>query len=172
MQETGTLAEGSVTSLGTTSIGVAVREDAPVPDISTPQAFKALLLSARTISVSDVAVGGTAAVYLPKLFERMEIAAALEPKLVRCSGGGDVTERVARGEAEIGITFVSEMLPIAGVAVIGKLPEPYGNDTTYCAGVTAKSRVGGEAAAFVAALADPVMASVWQRAGFELSKRP
>ena len=107
-----TVVPESVRVLGRTSIGVCVRDGAPQPDISTPESFVALLLSSPTISVSDVAVGGTAARYLPQLFERLGIAAALEPKLVRCAGGGDVTERVARGAATIGITFVSEMLAV------------------------------------------------------------
>jgi molybdate transport system substrate-binding protein len=116
--------------------------------------------------VSDVAVGGTAARYLPKLFERMEIADALEPKLMRCSGGGDVTERVARGEAEIGMTFISEMLPIAGARVIGPLPAPYGNDTNYCAALPLRGDSAAQARAFIATLCAPDAASAWRAAGF------
>ena len=160
------IVSGSRRVLGRTSIGVCVREGEAKPDISTPEAFKALLMSSPKISVSDVAVGGTAAIYLPKLFVRMGIAEALEPKLVRCSGGGDVAERVARGEAAIGMTFISEMLAIAGVSVVGPLPAVYGNDTTYCGAVmrTSESRA---AAAFIAALIAPESGDLWRRAGFE-----
>jgi molybdate transport system substrate-binding protein len=156
----------SVRVLGRTSIGVCVRDGAPRPDIATPESFKSLLLSSPTIAVSDVAVGGTAARYLPQLFERMGISAALEPKLVRCAGGGDVTERVARGAAAIGITFVSEMLAVGGATVIGPLPDAYGNDTTYCAGIMASTAKRASAAALVAMLSDTSNSDVWRAAGF------
>ena len=163
------LLPGSVSILGRTRIGVAVREGAPLPDIAAPEAFRALLLSSPTIAVSDAAVGGTAARYLPQLFERMGIAATLEPKLVRCAGGGDVTERVARGEAVIGITFISEMLAVSGATVVGPLPDIYGNDTTYCAGVMAATSEPGIAAAFVASLNGTATREVWAAAGFTAS---
>jgi molybdate transport system substrate-binding protein len=156
----------SVRVLGRTSIGVCVRDGAPQPDIATSESFKLLLLSSPTIAVSDVAVGGTAARYLPQLFERMGISAALEPKLVRCAGGGDVTERVACGAAAIGITFISEMLAVAGATVIGPLPKAYGNDTTYCAGVMTSAAKRASASAFVAMLSDPGNSDIWRAAGF------
>jgi molybdate transport system substrate-binding protein len=155
-------------ALGRTSIGVAVREGARLPDISTPEAFTALLLSVKKISVSDVAVGGTAAVYLPQLFVRMGIAEAIESKLVRCTGGGDVTERVARGEATIGMTFISEILAIKGATVVGPLPVPYGNDTAYVAAVMKMANAPDVASAFIAALIGPQTGSTWRAAGFDV----
>lgn len=162
----GQILAGSERTLGRTSIGVAVREGAPSPDIATPDAFRALLLGARTIALSDPAVGGTAARYLPQLFARMGVSDALESKLVRCTGGGDVAERVARGEAEIGITFVSEMLAIAGVRVVGALPQIYGNDTTYRAAVHVASAEEGAARALITALANSDKDEIWGAAGF------
>ena len=162
------LAAAGSTILGRTSIGVGVRAGAAKPDISTQDAFKRTLLAARTISVSSPAIGGTSAVYLPKLFARMGIAEALEPKLIRSNaGGGDVSERVARGEADIGITFISEMLPIPGIEVVGPLPEVYGNDTTYCAAGLKGSASAADVEAFIAALTGPHARAAWRAAGFE-----
>lgn len=166
LDKSGLLSPGTRAALGRTQIGVASKKGAPLPDISTPEKFEQTLLAARSIAVSDPAVGGTAALYLPKLFARMGIGAALEGKLLKCSGGGDVSERVARGDAEIGITFISEMLPIAGAQVVGPLPEPFGNDTTYCAAVPVASVARQTAAAFVAALTRRDAQEAWRRAGF------
>jgi molybdate transport system substrate-binding protein len=161
------LVAGSAQALGRTSIGVCVREGATMPDISTPEAFQALLMSARAISVSDPAIGGTSAVYLPRLFERLGLTAALEPKLRRQKGGGgEVAECVARGEAEIGMTFISEMLPIPGVTVAGPLPALYGNDTTYCAALLIGGRLPELAHAFIGMLRQPEMNRAWISAGF------
>jgi molybdate transport system substrate-binding protein len=167
----GRVARDSVRELGRTSIGVAVKKGAFVPDISTLERFRALLVSARAISVSDPAIGGTSAVYLPKLFERLAMTALLEPKLRRQKGGGgDVAECVARGEAEIGITFISEMLPVAGVTVAGPLPAEYGNDTAYSA-----ARFAGAGKPFAAALIAEFIAErnrlAWVAAGFSPSEQ-
>lgn len=162
----GQIRVGSERTLGRTSIGVAVRESVQSPDISTPDAFRTLLLDARTIALSDPSVGGTAARYLPQLFARMGLSDALESKLVRCTGGGDVAERVARGEAEIGITFISELLTVAGVRVVGALPEIYENDTTYCAAVHVTCAAEEVAGALIAALVSPGGEQIWHSAGF------
>ena len=167
LAETGKVDAGSVHALGRMSIGVAVRAGAPVPDISTPQAFEALLVAARAIAVSDPAIGGTSAVYLPRLFERLGLTAALEPKLRRQrGGGGDVASCVARGEAEIGLTFISEMLPIAGVVVAGPLPSAYGNDTVYCAALPVNATALGIARDFIGTLTARESREAWRAAGF------
>jgi molybdate transport system substrate-binding protein len=156
----------SVRKLGRMSIGVAVRKGGLVPDVSTPEAFRALLRAARAISVSDPSIGGTSAMYLPKLFDRLGMTTELEPKLRRQKGGGgDVAECVARGEAEIGITFISEILPIAGVSVAGPLPAEYGNDTVYC-GARFVGAGNGEAAALIAAFTAAGSRPAWEAAGF------
>lgn len=166
LDRAGKLAAGSVRVLGRTSIGVAVRKGAAMPDISTAEAFRALLVSARAIAVSDPVIGGTSAVYLPKLFERLGLTAALEPKLRRQKGGGgDVAACVASGEADIGMTFISEMLPIPDVTVAGPLPVPYGNDTVYCAALPV-GRAPERATAFIDTLLRPEMNATWTGAGF------
>ncbi|MGZ5867804.1 MAG: molybdate ABC transporter substrate-binding protein [Xanthobacteraceae bacterium] len=172
LEQSGQLVAGSRRVLGRTSIGVAVRDGAPLPDVSSPEAFRALLLSVDKISVSDVVVGGTAARYLPKLFERMGISDALEPKLIRCAGGDDVAERVVRGEATIGMTFISEILAVRGASVAGALPQIYGNDTVYCAAVMKTTDGFDFATRFIAALIEPQTRETWRRAGFEIDLAP
>jgi molybdate transport system substrate-binding protein len=167
MEREGCFVAGSRTDVSRVSIGVAVREGAAAPDISTADAFRATLLAARAIAFTDAAVGGTAAVYLPQLFKRMGIADEIDRKAKPQQSGAAVAECVARGEAEIGITLIPEILPIQGARVIGKLPAALADDTTYTAAVSAGSSVPAAAAAFIAALARPATRSVWQAAGFE-----
>ena len=58
--------------------------------------------------------------------------------------GGEVASRVAEGKADLGLTLIAEIVPIEGARVIGKLPAPFGNDTTYAAGIsTSCARPGG-----------------------------
>jgi len=167
MEREGSFVAGSRTDVSRVSIGVAVRDGAPAPDISTEAAFRATLVAARAIAFTDAAVGGTAAVYLPQLFKRLGLAEEIARKARPQQSGAAVAECVARGEAEIGITLIPEILPIKGARVIGKLPAALADDTIYTAAVSAGSRAPAAAAAFIAALAHPATREVWQAAGFE-----
>ena len=167
MEQQGCFVAGTRTDVSRVSIGVAVREGAKAPDISTAEAFKAALLAAPAIAFTHASVGGTAAVYLPQMFKRMGIAEEIERKAKPQQSGAAVAECVARGEAELGITLVPEIVPIRGVRVIGKLPAALADDTTYTAAVAAGSNAPAAAAAFIAALARPGTRGVWQAAGFE-----
>ena len=167
MEQMGCFVAGTRTDVSRVSIGVAVREGAPAPDISTADAFRKTLLEARAIAFTHASVGGTAAVYLPQLFERMGIAEEIDRKAKPQQSGAAVAECVAGGEAEIGITLIPEILPIKGARVIGKLPAALADDTTYTAAVSAGSSAPVAASAFIAALARPATRNVWQAAGFE-----
>jgi molybdate transport system substrate-binding protein len=167
MEQQGCFVAGTRTDVSRVSIGVAVREGAKAPDISTAETFKAALLAAPAIAFTHASVGGTAAVYLPQMFKRMGIAEEIERKAKPQQSGAAVAECVARGEAELGITLVPEIVPIKGARVIGKLPAALADDTTYTAAVAAGSASPTAAAAFIAALARPATRAVWQAAGFE-----
>ena len=158
---------GTPTRIAMTSIGVAVREGADVPDISTPAAFRKTLLAARAIAFSDAAVGGSAGVYLAKLFVEMGLADEIARKGMPQQSGGEVATRVANGEADIGMTLIAEIVPIKGVHVIGPLPAPLGNDTTYWAAVMSGSHAAHAARDLIAWLARPDARELWTDAGFE-----
>ncbi len=165
MEQAGTVVPRSATDIARTSIGVCVREGATPPDISTPDKFRAAILGTKAVALSDAAVGGSAGTYLVGLWERMGIADAVKQKALPQKSGGEVAARVAEGKAELGLTLIGEIVPVKGARVIGKLPAPFGSDTTYTAGVMAG---GSERAAdFIAALARPATRTVWSAAGFE-----
>jgi len=169
LDKAGRLAPKSRADIATVRIGVAVRDGAPAPDISTPEAFRQALVNARAVAFSDAAVGGSAGVYLARMFTELGLADAIKAKGMPQQNGGEVAKRVAGGEAEIGMTLIAEIVPVPGVRVIGPLPRPLGADTTYCAGVMATSNVRGAALAFIAALKQPDRRTVWKEAGFEVA---
>ena len=168
LEQAGALVVGTRANVARTSIGVAVRAGAPTPDISTAAAFKRTLIDARAIAFSDAAVGGSAGVYLVGLFERMRLSAMIRAKGMPQPSGAEVARRVAEGKAEIGLTLIGEIVPIAGVTVAGPLPSPHGNETTYCAAVSAASEERAAAEAFIAALTRPATRDIWKAAGFDL----
>ena len=117
--------------LASSSIGMAVREGTPLPDISTPEAFVETLLAAESIGYS-ASVSGT---YVStELFPRLGLAEQLAPKGRRIESER-VAAVVARGEVDIGFQQVSEILSIPGAAYAGPIPGEYQRVTTFSAGI-------------------------------------
>jgi molybdate transport system substrate-binding protein len=169
LDKAGRLAPKSRADIATVRIGVAVRAGTLAPDISTPESFRRALVDAHAVAFSDAAVGGSAGVYLARMFAELGLADAIKKKGMPQQNGGEVAKRVAEGKAEIGMTLIAEIVPIAGVRVIGPLPKPLGADTTYCAGLMATSNARGAALDFIAALKRPDRQTVWKEAGFEVA---
>src|SRR5262249_29646353 len=126
LEQQGGALPGSRRDVCRIAVGVAVREGAPLPDISTPEAFRQTLLTARSITATDPAAGGSAGIYLVQLLERMGILDEFKQKAKLWGTGRAVIETLAKGEAELGITFISELLLIDGLKVVGPLPKEIG----------------------------------------------
>ncbi len=99
--------------------GLAIRAGAPRPDISTPEAFKVALINARSIAYAKA---GQSGVYFVGLIDRLGIADAINVKSRAEASGVEVGAAVARGDAELGVLPVSEILPIKGVQLLGPFP--------------------------------------------------
>jgi molybdate transport system substrate-binding protein len=165
LQQAGTL--GGRWDLGRVGIGVTVKEGAASPDFSTPEAFKEMLLNARSIALTDPGVGGTAGIYLAGLLQRMGIAETIKPKVQWQKNGFFTAQAVANGEAELGMTQVSEIVAVKGAAIAGPLPEPLQTVTTYCAGIFTASKAQDKGRAFIDRLLSPALAAKWKEAGFD-----
>jgi molybdate transport system substrate-binding protein len=129
--EQGVVQKGSRVDLAKSFIGVAVRTGTSAPDISTVDALKTTLLSAKSVIYSKTGISG---VYTPKLLETLGIAALIAPK-ARNPSSGTVGEALARGEAEIALQQISELLPVQGIKVVGPLPAEVQLVTVFSAGV-------------------------------------
>jgi len=139
---------GTRADLAKVGVGVVVKSDAPLPDISTDEAFKRALLSAKSVAYIDPKAGGSSGIYVDGLLKRLGIADAIQAKAVLVQGGA-VADHVADGEAEIGVHQISEILPVAGVTLVGPLPADIQNYTTYAAGVGAAAKDVAAAKDFV-----------------------
>ena len=163
----GLVASDSRIDLGRTVTGVIVRDGAPEPDISTPEAFRQTLLDARSVAYTDPKAGGSGGIMFSALLQKLGIAQEVASKAVLGKGGHDVAVLVAQGRAEIGTTFVSEVLPVPGAKVVGTLPGELHIANTYTAAVHASARNGTGAKALLAALTAPASGSRWTAAGLE-----
>lgn len=167
LEKTGLFVPGSGTDLGRTVTGVAVKDGAAVPDISTPEAFKQALLKARSVAYSDPKAGGSSGTFFAALLEKLGIAEAVNKKAVLGKRGYEVAHAVAEGRAEIGTTFISEIIPVKGVKVVGPLPGTLHNVNTYTAAIPAGSPFRDAAKALLRALTNPATRDRWTAAGLE-----
>jgi molybdate transport system substrate-binding protein len=154
LAKAGKIVAGTRADLAKTGIGVVIKAGAPAPDISTVDAFKRALLAAKSVAFIDPKAGGSSGIYVEGLLARLGIADQVNAKAVLVHGGA-VADRVADGEAEIGIHQISEILPVAGVRLVGPLPPEIQNFTVYAAGVGAAAKDGNTARALVKFLAGP-----------------
>jgi len=167
MEKAGNLVPGSRTDLGRTVTGVAIKEGARPPDISTPAAFKQALLKAKGVSFSDPKAGGSSGNYFAGLLQKLGIAAEVNKKAVLGKRGYEVADAVVDGRAEIGTTFISEMLPVKGVQVVGPLPGELYFANTYTAAIPVASAQRDGALALLRVLTNSATRERWTAAGLD-----
>jgi molybdate transport system substrate-binding protein len=142
-------------------IGVAVNEKAPLPDITTVDAFRRTLLAAKSVVYIDPKIG-TSGKHVAEVLERLGIAAEVNAK-ARLGQGGYIVEPVGRGEIELGIHQISEILPVKGVKLAGPLPPELQKYTTYVAAPVGESRLALD---FIGYLTGPQARAALPQAGY------
>jgi molybdate transport system substrate-binding protein len=151
--------------LGVLGITVIVREGAPKPDISTPEAFRKMMLAARSVVHSSTATPSGA--HLKRVIEQLGIAGAVKDKVTLRPALDGGVELVAKGEAEIGIYPTAEVIHVKGVSIVGPLPAPIQLNNVYGAAVAAGNAAPQPALAFIRFLTDAANRKVWKEAGFD-----
>ena len=161
----GVARQGSKVDLAISQVGMVVREGAAKPDISTPEAFRKVLLEARSVAYSD---SGSGTYLSTKLFQQMGIADQVLPKSRKVRGppsGEPVAAVVARGESEIGFQQVSELIHVKGVTYVGPIPAELQGGFSFAGAVTANAKEPEAATALLRFLAAPETAPVKVKAG-------
>ena len=158
--QAGKIAAGA-TDITRSAVGLAVRAGAPKPDIGTVEAFKHVLLTARSIAYSD----GPSGAYVAALLERLGLAAAMTPKTRLTSG--PVAELVASGDAEIGMQQIVAILPVKGAELVGPLPGELQNVIIYAAGIAAGARNTAAAHDFIVFMTTPEAEHLIRAKGME-----
>jgi molybdate transport system substrate-binding protein len=167
MEKDGEALARSVANICQAEAGIGVRAGAPLPDIVTPDAFRHALIAARAITATDPKAGGTAGVHFAKLLERMGIADEVKKKLMLWDTGRAVIETIATGKAELGITFISELMLDERIAVAGALPPEMRLTNVYTAAIPAKSAAIETARAFINFLTGPAARARLKSLGLE-----
>jgi len=153
--------------LARANIGVAVPANAPAMDISTTEALKQRLLAARAIAYIDPKVGGQAGAAMVKLLADLGITAAMANKTVHGRTGAESVQKMVAGEADIAISFISEILPIQGAKLVGPLPAAVQNPSSYSGAVGVASANPDAARALLQAMRGAEAHHVMVDAGLE-----
>ena len=164
--ESGNVVVSSAKTLASVSVGIAVKRGAVRPDISTADALKRTLLAAKSVAYPDSKGGAAAGVSFEEALRKLGIASQMEPKLKRAQGGAAAMAMTAKGEAEIGVTFLSEMSE-PGLDIVGALPKDVVAPTTLVAFVGGHSKDPAGAKALVDWLASPDAAAIYKAQGMQ-----
>jgi molybdate transport system substrate-binding protein len=160
----GKIASDSRTVIARSGLGLSMRAGARKPDVSTVDAFKRALLSARSITYAQQ---GASAAPFEALVERLGITAQIKPRYMLRDTAAQVGEVVANGTVELGVAPVSEILPVKGVELVGAFPADVQTYIVMVAGVGANAREKGAAGNLIAFLMAPANLSVIKAKGME-----
>lgn len=164
----GKAAAGNVTVVARSSIVVAVRKGTPKPDISSPEALKRTLLAAKSITYINPTLGGTSGPHFAKVLDRLGIADEMKPKTVfHPKPGHWVGVLVANGEAEIVVHQLQELIPVAGIEIVGPLPGDLQNTVVFAAAIMASAKDAEATKALVNFLRTPEAMAVIKAMGME-----
>src|SRR5262245_10775653 len=152
---------------GVVRLGVAGRAGGAQPPVATPDEFKRTLLAAASFGMPDPADGSTSSTYLVKLMNELGIADAMRPKIKLFPDGTKALEAVARAEIALTVAPITSIHVVAGVQLVGPLPEALQLKTVYAAALTAKSAGAEAAKGLMTMLFSPEVAALLKQKGID-----
>jgi molybdate transport system substrate-binding protein len=165
----GFIERGSRVDLGTVGTGVAVRAGTPVPDVSSAEALRGVIVGASTIVCPDPAIA-TAGKVVMALMEKLGVLEEIKDRMRFFPNGYAAMGWLAasEGRREVGSTQVTEILPNKGVSYAGPLPEAFQMKTVYSAGIAQRAAERALAKDFIARYAALSARALLAQAGYEL----
>jgi molybdate transport system substrate-binding protein len=165
----GKIVPDSMLTLARVGVGVAGRAGSAKPDITTVETFKHALLAARSIVYTDPAVGGASGIHFEEILDRLGIAKEIKAKAILNARAATTpnAEIVARGEAELGIQLISEIVLVPGAELLGPLPAELQVMTVISAGIVTTTSEPEAARALFKFLTSPAAAAVIKATGME-----
>jgi molybdate transport system substrate-binding protein len=151
------------TDIARSAIGVAIKAGAAKPDVESAEGLKRTLQAAKSISYSGEGASGK---HFTSLLDRMGIAAQIKPRLVPLPSGEAVAP-VARGEVEMAVITLANIVGVSGVEIAGVLPRDMQHYTVYTAGVATAAKNATGARALLALIMAPETTPVIEAEGME-----
>lgn len=153
--------------LANTGIAVAVRAGAPVPNLSTPEAFKEALLAAKSLVYGDPTLRNQSGEKAEQILAKAGLLDALKGKLRVVPGRAESQDLIAKGEVEMGLYNLSEIPESKGLKIAGPVPAPLQLTTTYEGALMSDGSVPQAAREFIRFLSEPDARAKWLAAKLE-----
>jgi molybdate transport system substrate-binding protein len=151
-------------SIARAGMAIAVRAGARRPDIATTDALKRTLLEAKSLAYAKE---GAAGIYFAALASKLQITEGVKSKSLLTATGEQVGQAVARGEAELGILPLSEILPVTGIELLGPFPRDVQDYAVMVGAVSIDARESAGARKLLEFVTAPAAAPVIERKGME-----
>jgi len=161
--ELGKISPDSRRTLARCAIGIAVRTGAPRPDISSVEAFKRTLIAAKSIAHTT---SGASGIHFSSVVEKLGIAREINAKAVK-NEGGLIGTLVAKGEAELAVQQIPELMAVPGIELVGPLPQELQSISTVTVGIFSTSKEKKAARALIDFLSQPSSGRVFKTKGLE-----
>lgn len=156
--------KGTFIPLGRAEMGLAVPAGKPHPDISTVPKLAAVLKSAKAVMRSNPAGGSmVASVIENNVIKRPEFAGVNSPVSTRGEGG----QALIRGEGDMALQAICEILPYKEIELVGPLPRELAAWIDMSTGVSARTTKADLAAAFIRYITRPEAVAVWKSKGLD-----
>jgi molybdate transport system substrate-binding protein len=169
LAQPGKLVPDTRTNVARSAMALAVQKGANKPDISSGEKFKEAMLATKSLGMSNPVGGGQSGANLMKIFDKLGITGAMNPKCIFGPGGpaGLIGNFLVRKEVETGIQQLPELMAVPGIDIVGPLPPDIQSMTVFTAGLStsAKNAEGGRA--LIQFLTAPKAAAVIRSKGME-----
>jgi len=159
----GKVVADSHTVLGRIGIGVAIRQGSPKPDFSTVEAFKNMLLNAKSFATSGEGSSGR---YVATLVEKLGIAEQVKSKL-KSGGPGASAKMLSQGEVDFVVSGLPPLVGTPNIEWLGYLPPEINHWLAFSGGVGVNAKQPEAGRALLKFLATPAAVAVWKENGLE-----
>ncbi len=159
----------SIRDLGSMGVGVAVKAGAPKPDIHDVNSFKKSMLAVRSIMYANPAKGGQSGIHIAKVFAQIGLDKLIKSKLQLRDRGPDGLKEVAKGDIEIGLGQISEIIANKDVVLVGPFPPAIQGSVTFSAAVHSAAKDKDAAKALIEVLTSPAAKEKFKTFGFTVS---
>lgn len=169
LAQAGKVDGASIRDLGSMGVGVAVRAGSPMPDIHDVASFKRSLQAARSIMCGNPAKGGQSGIHIAKVLAGLGIDKELEPKLQLRDSGRDGFVEVAKGDIDIGLGQISEIIANKGVVLVGPFPAEIRGGVMFSAAAHCATKNKQAAEEIIRSLITPGAREKFKSAGFDVT---
>jgi molybdate transport system substrate-binding protein len=167
LRQQGKVVDGSQIGFAKVGIGVFIRKGDLKPDIGSVDAFLRALANAKTVAYADPALGGSVSILVGDLLKSLDVTGSVGPKVKLVPPAQPLLDLVAAGGVDFGFNPISQILPDSRLELVGPLPAPIQQYTTYVASLVATSRQPDAYKALMTFLSSPAATVALKARGFE-----